>query len=274
LLASFYPSHQISDISWALIPLWSLAALELARHLNIRREESREVIGVALLTVFILIFSWLDFAALVWLPLASREGTLRIGLLIGSLLLLVISIVLVAFGWSARSARFGAIWGLTMALGIFGFSGMLGAAGLKGAEESELWTPPLRPAQVQADLLDSSIGDLSEWTVGDKQALPILIVNVDSTSLEWALRNHPVQLTQVLDPSASPDFVITNYQIDPTLAAFYRGQDFTWRQTPAWDASDLQAWIRWIVLREMPQNGETIILWAREDLFLDSAPRP
>jgi hypothetical protein len=272
LLAAFYPSHQVSDVAWMLIPLWSLAALELARHLNIHQDERREVIGVGLLTIFILIFTWLDLAALIWLPTPSRESTLRIGLLIGSLLLLGISLVLVGFGWSIRSARFGAIWGLTIALGIFGFTGMLGAAGLRGVAYPELWSLPLRPAQ--AELLDATIGDLSEWAVGDKHALPVLIVGMDSTALEWALRNHPVSFAKALDPSASPDFVITTLEIDPALAASYRGQDFTWRQTPVWDTSDLQAWIRWIVLREIPQNYETIILWARDDLFLDAASFP
>jgi hypothetical protein len=97
---------------------------------------------------------------------------------------------------------------------------------------------------------------------------------MDSTALEWALRNHPVSFAKALDPSASPDFVITTLEIDPALAASYRGQDFTWRQTPVWDTSDLQAWIHWIVLREIPQNYETIILWARDDLFLDAATFP
>lgn len=272
LLAVFYPFRQLSDIAWALIPLWSLAALELARQLNIHPNERREVTGVALLTVFILVFSWLDLAALDWLPIPSRESNLRIGLLIGSLLLLVISIVLVGFGWSIRSARFGAIWGLTIALGIFGFSGMLGASGLRGTTATELWSSPSRPAQ--AELLDAAIGDLSEWAVGDKDALPVVIVDVDSAALEWALRYHPVSFAEALDPSASPDFVITTYEIDPTLAASYRGQDFTWRQTPAWETSEIQTWIRWITLREMPQNYETIILWARDDLFLDAAPLP
>jgi hypothetical protein len=265
LLSAFYPSHQVSDVAWALIPLWSLAALELARHLNIHRDERREVIGVGMLTVFILVFTWLDLAALVWLPIPSRESSF-------SLLLLVISIVLVGFGWSTRSARFGAIWGLTIALGIFGFSSMLGAAGFRGPAYPELWSPPLRPAQ--AELLDTTIGDLSEWAVGDKNALPVLIVGVDSTALEWALRNHPVSFASSPDPSASPDFVITTFEVDPALAASYRGQDFTWRQTPAWDTPDLQTWMRWIVLREIPQSYETIILWARDDLFLDATPLP
>jgi len=148
----------------------------------------------------------------------------------------------------------------------------LGAAGLRGVAYPELWSPPLRPAQ--AELLDMTVSDLSEWAVGDKYALPVIISGVDSPALEWTLRNHQVSTMQVLDPSASPDFIITSYQIDPTLAASYRGQDFTWRQTPAWDTMQLQTWIRWIVLREVAQNNETIILWARDDLFLDAAPLP
>jgi len=272
LLAMFYPSHQVSDVAWALIPLWALAAIELARHLNIHRSERREVAGVAGLTVFLLIFSWLDFAALVWLPIPSRESTLRIGLLVGSLFLLAISLVLIGFGWSARSARFGAIWGLTMALGLLGISGMLGAAGLRGAAYPELWSPPMRPAQ--AELINMTISNLSEWAAGDKQALPVLIVGMDSPALEWTLRNHPVASARALDPSASPEFVLTAFEIDPALAASYRGQDFTWRQTPSWDTADALDWVRWTALREMPQDSEIIILWARDDLFLDSVPGP
>ena len=74
-----------------------------------------------------------------------------------------------------------------------------------------------------------------------------------------------------LDISSAPYFVITPLQNNPILVSAYRGQDFIWRQTPLWNAALPQDWIRWIALREMPQTGETIILWARDDLFLDSA---
>jgi hypothetical protein len=72
--------------------------------------------------------------------------------------------------------------------------------------------------------------------------------------------------------SSAPYFVITPLQDDPALSSAYRGQDFTWRQTPLWNVTLPQDWARWVALREMPQSNETIILWARDDLFLDSAP--
>jgi hypothetical protein len=269
LLVVFYPSHEVHDLAWVLIPLNALAAVELARHLNIFPEERREVIGVILLTLFILAFAWLDLASLVWSPPPSPQASLRIGLFFGSLALLGLSIVLVGAGWSTRVASSGGLLGLVIALGIFGLGGSLGSAGLRGAAYPELWWPASLPAQ--ADLLMETANNLSEWHTGDDNNVPIVLLNIDSPALEWTLRGHPVSDVTALDPAASPAIVITPMQVDPNLASTYRGQDFIWRQTPTWEIANAASWIRWIVLREMPQNQETVILWARDDLFLDSA---
>ena len=101
LLALFYPFHQVSDLVWMLIPLWSLAALELARVVNVLPEERRQVIGVAGLSIFILFFVWLQFLFITTLPIPSSQASDRIWLLFGSLILLVICVLLVAVGWSA-----------------------------------------------------------------------------------------------------------------------------------------------------------------------------
>jgi hypothetical protein len=269
LLAIFNPSHQMADLTWALIPLLAMAALELTRNVDIYFDERIEVIGVVFLTAFIWTFAWLDFSGLVWLPADSREYIMRVWLLIGSLFLLVMSLLLVAAGWSIRIARIGGILGLALALGVLGIGGALGAAGLRGQAYPELWWPANLPAQ--ADLLESTVSDISEWGLGNDHVAPVMIAGVDSPALEWALRDHQVFVVKSLDISSAPDFVITPLQDDPALASAYRGQDFTWRQTPLWSAALPKDWIRWISLREMPQSSETIILWARDDLFLDSA---
>jgi hypothetical protein len=54
------------------------------------------------------------------------------------------------------------------------------------------------------------------------------------------------------------------------LPAAYRGQDFTWRQTPQWAVTQNYDWINWLVFRKLPLENETIILWARDDLFPDA----
>ena len=267
LLAIFLPSRQIGDLAWALIPLCVLAAMELGHNVTIFPEERREVIGVVLLTAFIWTFAWLDFSGLVWLSADSREYTMRFALLIGALILLVLSILLVAAGWSIRTARLGGLWGFALVLGVLGLGGTLGSAGLRGLTHPELWWPSSMP--MQADLLQATVREISEFGLGNDFSAPVVITGINSSALEWALREHSVSVVASLDISSSPYFVITPQQTDPILVAAYRGQDFTWRQTPLWSATLPRDWIRWITLREMPQSGETIILWARDDLFLD-----
>jgi len=269
LFAVFHPFRQMADLAWALIPLWAMAALELIRNVDVFVEERKEVAGVVFLTAFIWTFAWLDFSGLTVLPVESREYVMRFWLLIGSLFLLVMSLLLVAAGWSIRIARIGGIWGLALAFGTLGLGGAVGAAGLRGQAFPELWWHMNIP--VQADLLESTVSDVSEWGLGDDHAAAVTIVGVDSPALEWVLRERQVFVVEALDASSTPEIVITPLQDDPVLSSAYRGQDFAWRQTPLWDITIPQDWIRWVALREMPQSGETIILWARDDLFLNSA---
>lgn len=268
LLVVFLPARQIADLAWTLIPLLTLASLELARNVNIYPEERSEVGGVVFLTVFIWVFAWLDFSSMVWFPANSKEYVIRFWLLVGSLFLLVLSLILVAAGWSIRTARFGGVWGLVLALGILGLGGTLGSAGLRGMAYPELWWPS--SISTQAHLLEASVSEISNLGVGNDTAAPVVIVGVNSPALEWALRDHQVQVVDSLDSGSSPDFVVTPFEMDPVLVAAYRGQDFSWRLTPVWDTILPADWIRWITLREMPQVGETIILWVRDDLFLDN----
>ncbi|HNA54837.1 MAG TPA: hypothetical protein PLM13_10905 [Anaerolineales bacterium] len=269
LLAIFIPSREIADISWALIPLWGLAALELIRNLHIFPEERNEIFGVVFLTAFIWVFAWLDFSGMVWLPNTTREYMMRFWLLVGALLLIAISLLLVAAGWSIRTARIGGVLGMALVLGALGLGGTFGAAGLRGLDNPEIWWQA--PLPVQAQLIQASVNDLSEWGTGNDNMAPVIIAGLDSPALEWALREHQVEVVETLDISSAPYFVITPLQNDPAFASTYRGQDFTWRKTFLWNETLPQDWIRWVTLREVPQTGESIILWARDDLFLDKA---
>ncbi len=100
LLALFYPARQTADLVWMLIPLWTLAALELSRHLDLGGEDRLETTGVMIFTVLLLAFAWMDLGALSITPIPSQQGTIRMLLFFGALLLLILSVVLVGFGWS------------------------------------------------------------------------------------------------------------------------------------------------------------------------------
>jgi len=268
LLALFYPARQVSDLAWMLIPLWSLAALELARSLNIFNEERIEVLGVVGLSVLILTFSWLDFLALNQTAMPSDQATLRTWLVFGALFLLVMSVLLVAVGWSIRSARLGAVWGLVAALGIYSLGAMFGAGGLRVAPGVELWNAGTLPAE--SDLLLMTVNQMSDWSRTNINAQPVTIVGIDSPALEWLLHGHKVEVVSALDASASPPIVITTGQDNPVLAAGYRGQSFVWQQSPLWNSAQPLDWMRWLAFHQMPQTSATIIVWVRDDLFIDS----
>ena len=272
LLVVFLPFRQMGDLGWVLIPLWTLAAMEMIHYMEILPEERREVAGLVLLIFLILVFAWFDLAGLNWTPIPTPMASLRIWLFFGSLFLIVLSILLVALGWSSSTARLGGIWGVSLTLGLFTIAGTLGAAGLRGMNNPELWWLNGQPAQ--GSLLIETADDLSEWSTGDDHALAVVIVGVDSPALEWALRKHPVSVADTVDMSSSPPLVITGLEANPSLADSYRGQDFTWRQTPAWDSAQFSDWLRWITLRQMPTGGDSVILWARNDLFLDAKAIP
>jgi hypothetical protein len=265
LLALFYPGRQVADLVWMLLPLWALASLELACHLDIQADERIETACVIALTVIILIFAWLDLAALSGMPLPSAQATTRFWLLGGALLLLLMSLLFVALGWSARIAKSGALWGTVIALGVYTLGAAWGATGLRTPSGVELWSPS--PGIAQADLLLQTVDDLSDWSKGHINAQPVTIAGVDSPALRWVLRHHTVELADVLDPAATPPLVITAQTDSLGLPAAYRGQDFAWRQTPSWTLIQPANWLSWLTLRQLPQDSENIILWAREDLF-------
>ena len=267
LLALFYPQRQPVDLVWPLIPLWAMASLELARHARLVRDDRLETVGVILFTILLLGFAWLDFIALYWLPIPSKEADLRLALLLGSVVLFIVSIVLVGYGWSGRVARIGAAWGVLFIFGIYTLGSAWGATGLRMANSVELYRTDVPIGQAQ--LLVQTADQMSDWSVGQADQLPVTIFGVDSPALLWALRFHNPQVVTALDPTSSPAMVITPPQQNLQLAAAYRGQDFSWRQTPSWDVFSAYS-LRWLTLRELPSQPENIVLWVRNDLFKDA----
>lgn len=189
-------------------------------------------------------------------------------ILAGAFLIIVLCIAFVAFGWSMRTAWLGTTWAFVIFLGIYSLGAAWGASGERSENGFELWFPD--PAPAQANLLGSSVNDISEFSLGHDKAQPVTVMGIDSPALEWVLRNHAVEFVSTLDPQVAPPIVVTPIMQDLGLPAAYRGQDFIWIQRPIWDGIQNADWIRWLVFRQLPRDSETIILWARDDLFPDA----
>lgn len=280
LIAVFY--RQPGELVWVIVPLLILAAQELARVFDIFPEERVEISVVAGAVVILLVYIWFNVAAVglnpyeqfspTVMPLFGRMVELPFGaryvVLFGASLILIICISLVAFGWSPRTARLGTTWSFSLFLLIYTLAAAWGSGGMRTPDGVELWKPD--PPPVHADLLMATVNDISRFSRGHEQAQPVTVLGIDSPALEWALRDHEVEVVSVLSPTDAPPVVITPLMNELGLSSAYRGQDFTWRQPPSWTVIQRPDWFRWLVYRQLPRDTETIILWARDDLFPDA----
>jgi hypothetical protein len=269
LLALAYPERGPADLAWPLIPLWVLAAIEMARHFDKGETDVWEILGMFVLTVAILVFVGMDMTSM------GRNNdpqmvSQRLIQLAGALGLLAASIVLVALGWSASVARLGSVCGAMLALGVYTFAMMWSAAGLRPERTFELWSGD--PVVMQSDILLQTMNDLSDYDQGVIGSLPVAITGVDSPALRWLLRSW--KISDGIDSADQTPLVIAADDPNATFSASYRGQDFTWRAYPGWDSMQAIDWVSWLSTRQVLYGEEKIILWARRDLFKDAQTSP
>ncbi|MEO8356415.1 MAG: hypothetical protein ABI621_10905 [Chloroflexota bacterium] len=275
VLAIFY--RQPGELIWAILPLLALAALELSRALNIFPSEQLEVGVVTTALLILLAYIWFDIAAIgldpfnqfvTDIPIIGSIQNPRYAILYGALAILIACIAFVAFGWSGRTAWLGSTWAFVIFLTAYSLGAAWSGSGMRNPNGVELWAPEQKPAQ--ADLLLASIRDISGFSLGHDRSQTVTIMGIDSPALEWLLRDHSLEVVSTLDPQVAPPIVITPPMDDLSLPSAYRGQDFNWRQRVQWDTMPAPEWWRWLVNRQLPRENETIILWARDDLFPDA----
>ena len=270
VLALAYPSRQVADLGWVVLPLLSLAAVEFAGYLEPIIDGRWETISMAVFTSAILIFAALNYFAIALTPMDPTDVQLRWWILFGSIGLLVISLAMVAFGWSFPTAVQGGLWGSLLVLFIYTFATTLASAGLRTYRTYELW--PASPYISQADNLVSQMNDLSRWKMGTKTAMDVTIAGVDSPALRWLLRDWNVTILPAADlAGTTPSLVIsTDKSAVTAIASAYRGEDVSWRTAPLWDQGLMSDWLSWSILHGFPKDQEKLILWARSDVFIDS----
>jgi hypothetical protein len=265
VLALIYPSHQVSDLIWVLVPIWALAGLELQRFLP-EGELQPVSIGQAALVFVLLALFWYTLAALSNVLGAPGAGGARLAVLAGILVLAALTTLLVSLGWSWSIAQRGLVWGMTAAAAIYLFATTIGASQLRPNQPQELWAASPAPGEVE--LLRATVDDLAEWQTGDSRFAEILVTS-QAPSLRWALHDiHSVRFVDQLPSGEQTPIVITlQQQAEPQLTAAYRGQDFVWWIRPGWVGPLPPNLARWLIFREAPLEKEHLIVWARSDIF-------
>lgn len=276
LLAVFY--RQPAELLWMIVPLLTLAALELSRSLNVFPSERLEVGVVTTALLILLTYIWFDIAAIgldpfnqfaAAIPVLGSVQNPRFAILYGAIAIVIACIAFVAFGWSSRTAWLGSTWAFTIFFAVYTLGAAWGGSGMRYPTGVELWNPDRKPAQ--ADLLLASVKEVSNYSLGHNDSQPVTIMGVDSPALEWLLRDHDFKLVSALDPQSTPPMIITALmnENDLKLPSAYRGEDFIWRQRIQYESMKRPEWWRWLVNRQLPREDEMIILWARADLFPD-----
>jgi hypothetical protein len=274
LLALIYPGKQTGDLVWFLMPLWLLAAGELARHFDFQNGNHWELAGTVTVVVAFLVFGWLNLASIANMDWASDLVRTRLWLVAAMVLLIVLSLLLVGTGWSLSVARLGGVWGVLIPLTLFTISMSTGAAGLREPLTVELWQPEPRIGRV--DIFLKVATQISDLNRGYANQLPLTILNEDSPALHWLFRDWQVQEVNDLAPDATPELIITPSG-NLSLTAKYRGEPLVLHEVADWSKASSANWLKWFMYRQMPLLRDNLILWVRSDLMLDNqdtAPAP
>lgn len=265
LLAVIYPSRQLPDLAWSLIPLWALAARQIVSLFSLPLHDRVPVIGQAILAA--VIFTFISMAG-VMMTIASdpQEYWFKIA---GALALVAASIGLIAWGWSRQVAFRGALWGLTVVLTCYFLAAGWNAANLDGRGGVDLWSGA--SSARDGTLILSTLKNLDQWGPVKPGGPEVVVTGVVSPSLRWLLRNvEQVSYDTALSSTSNPAVVITPLQPQLSLASPYRGEAFVLSETIDWKQFKLGDWFRWQVFRTAPAATlvqDKIILWARSDLF-------
>ncbi|MFC1922374.1 glycosyltransferase family 39 protein [Chloroflexota bacterium] len=266
IIALIYPGRQASDLAWVLVPLWALAAIELAKYFRLEDAEILPALGQAFLIMLLMALGWLNMAGLSLSGGDEQTLRLRWAVIGGTIVLGAVTTFLIGLGWSIKTAQQGLVWGLLLGLGFYGFATMWGISQLRPNGEQDLLAPyPV--AKNGGDLL-TTLGDLSEWQTSIRDSLDVVVTD-SSASLQWELRNWPEARFLTSVPAGELPAVIINSedQPSPNLSIGYRGQDFAWWASPTWEGTLPENWPSWFVFRNAPLIQSHVILWARGDLF-------
>ena len=260
-----YPSRQVMDILWIIVPIWTLAAGELVHYLPKRPISPVSIILAIAITLLASLLGYV-LASLTRVTYGSFDANARIIVAGGIFVLATLTTILISLGWSWHVARNGLIWGVIISLVMFSFSAMTRASHLEQFRAVELWNQVPQPAK--PDLLLETIHDLSLKSTGGPKSIDI-VSEVSSPALRWLLRAYPnVQFLDFVGDDFLPSLKITpKLEAVPSSTELYRGQGFTWWVRPGWTTSIPTPFIRWLAFRDSPILQDEIIIWARSDLF-------
>lgn len=266
----FFPGRSVGDLIWLAIPLWALSARRIIQLINIPRTERKSVFAHVLLIVVLAGFIWLNLSGYVLSIGNAGSEKNRLAAIIISAVLLILTTVLVGWGWTWRVAGKALALGFCFVFTVYSLGASLRAAGLGDNPCNEPWRES--PCFVGADRMLRTIQDASEWNFRSRNGIDIRLVGTQPDALLWSLRSFP-GVNQSLAASSlnQPSILITDKDEINIPSVGYLGQDFVIMQKVDWKEVFGKNYLEWLVKSKVSSEDDMVILWVRSDLFPGSA---
>lgn len=271
-LVMVYPSHRVLDWGFVAVPLWALGVRKLSHLFQGRLapgdwKELAPAWGMGAAVFTLLVFIWMSLGRLVNLQGITGDQQKLIGAsIIVAIAMIMLIAILIAWGWSGRHSITGLVFSVLFVLLISNLAAAWNAAGLGRNPLAELWRESAYPTD--HDLLVQTVYDTAERARGVRTELDVFVVDVDSPSLQWALRKiNTVRFVKAISPELTPSLVITRDDQQLAFREDYTGQDFVWKETPTWDLLGISDWLRWVMFRYVPSGKEYLVVWVRSALM-------
>lgn len=268
-----YPGAVTGDLIWVSFPLWVLSARVIC-HVWRLPDRSRFVMVVTAVLV-VAVAAFLLFATRSMVRNAGMESDpLNTFLaLIGGVVLLVVIILLVSYGWTEDVAFAGLILGLAVVFSVGLITVSVNSTGLAPEPSFEIWYP--NEGVISSEWLDVSIDRVYDWNALSSSPVEIAVSDYDMPGMRWFMRDRaPVYFVPYLAPQSEPAMLITDIQEIPGISSGYRGQDLIWSRRAAWEEMTSFDYFSWFLTRDVPDDTNEIIFWVRTDLMPDGEFTP
>jgi len=268
LIIVFQPGRQVLDLVVPISIFWFLAARLLGSRVVDLREISWVKTAVALFSIVILGFLAMNVSSMGNYVFSQPEFVSHLVAFLVGIILLIIVILLVGFGWQFSYALHGLVIGafIFFVMSTFAMSlpGIMGRSGNK----HELWQTS--PIISNADAIISPIEEISGRALGEQTEVDIALIGSDQQSLLWTMKKFvDLKNYATLPQALQPSVIISSNDLSGEVSASYRGTETSVYTEPAWGSMGISDVLIWMITRKTPIQAQNLNLWIRSDLFIN-----
>jgi hypothetical protein len=263
------PGRQVLDLIWAILPLWVLTARFVSSNFEFSVNGLGVRFAVMLFSIVILGFVLINIRSISETDFGQVGMINHLIAIAAGVILLIISILLVGFGWQFEYALSGLFFGLTIFTIIttlaLSLPGIMGRSGNK----AELWQTDAISSN--GDVIVDIISEVSDRMVGEPFEVEVAVAGNGVLIHPWTLRDfRNINYYNNLPGNLMPGFILTNQDLSSKASSTYRGNEYLVVKQPSWDNFRLKEIVSWMITRNVTYDQRNVFLWVRTDLLISN----